>query len=90
MNYTVLWVPAAEQELAAIWMSAPDRNAVTAAAHAIDARLRTDPEEQGESRTRGHRILIESPLSVRFLVQPQSQTVFVLAVWRFETHPRPS
>ena len=90
MNYAVLWVPAAEQELATIWMTAPDRNAVTVAAHAIDVRLRTAPEEQGESRTRGQRILVESPLCVRFLVQLQSQTVFVLAVWRFGTHPRTS
>jgi hypothetical protein len=47
MNDTVLWRPVAEQRLAAIWMSANDRNAVTQAAHAIDEALRTDPEQVG-------------------------------------------
>jgi hypothetical protein len=42
MNYTVVWVPSAEQELAALWMAAADRDAVTRAAHEIDQQLRTD------------------------------------------------
>jgi hypothetical protein len=40
MKHTVLWTPIAEQRLAAIWMSATDRNSVTSAAHAIDKALR--------------------------------------------------
>ena len=36
MSYQVHWVSEAEEELAAIWLKAGDRNAVTRAAHDID------------------------------------------------------
>ena len=39
MNYDVFWIPAAEQELAAIWLASDDRNAVTLAAHRLEERL---------------------------------------------------
>ena len=84
MNYTVLWMPVAEQRLAAIWTSAADRNAVTQAAHAIDQALRTDPEQAGESRPDDVRILFERPLGVLFSVSADDRTVSVLSVWRFD------
>lgn len=31
MRYTVVWIPAALRQLAAAWLAAADRNAVTAA-----------------------------------------------------------
>jgi hypothetical protein len=33
-----------------VWLDAPDRNAVTAAANEVDRLLATDPAGQGESR----------------------------------------
>jgi hypothetical protein len=39
MKYTVVWVPSAEQELAALWIAAADRREVTQAANDIDQRL---------------------------------------------------
>jgi len=84
MNFQVLWVSEAENELAAIWVAAPDRNAITSAAHVIDSVLRTNPEDAGESRDEERRILLESPLGVAFAVYPQDRTVHVLSVWRFE------
>lgn len=36
MRYTVIWTDSAEQDLAALWMAAPDRHAVTSAAHILD------------------------------------------------------
>ena len=39
MRYTVLWSPDAENDLAAIWLDANDRSAVTAAGNQIDASL---------------------------------------------------
>ena len=83
MNWQVIWVPSAEQDLAAAWLSAPDRDAVTAAAHQIDQRLQTDPDQQGESRPQGRRILFEPPLGVLSKVRPRTRTVYVLGVWRF-------
>jgi hypothetical protein len=43
MKYTVGWKPSAEQELARLWLSAPVRAAVTAAANRIDALLGSNP-----------------------------------------------
>src|SRR5438094_723354 len=64
MNYTVVWVPSAEQELAALWMDAANRDAVTRAAHEIDQQLRTDAHQRGESRTGNQRILLAAPFSM--------------------------
>ena len=82
MSYSVTWLPAAEQELADLWLNASDRGAVTRAAHLIDQRLQTDPENEGESRPNGRRILFVPPLAVIFRVQPAGQEVLVLTVWR--------
>jgi hypothetical protein len=84
MKYTVIWVPDAEQELAAIWIAAADRDAVTAAAHQVDQDLRRDPDTQGESRPEGRRIVLEHPLGVLFTIQPQDRIVYVLTVWHFD------
>jgi hypothetical protein len=70
MTYDVDWLPDAEQELAALWLQASDRQAITAAAHAIDQRLKLDPENEGESRPNGRRILHGKPLGIYFRVLP--------------------
>ncbi len=85
MNYTVLWMPVAEQRLAAIWTSATDRNAVSQAAHVIDQALQTDPEQVGESRIDDVRILFERPLGVFSTVSPEDRTVSVLSGWRSDS-----
>ena len=84
MTYTVLWVPGAERELAELWMDAPRRGEVSDAANAIDVRLRTAPDEEGESREQGRRILLVPPLGITFEVVPGDRTVRVPDVWRFE------
>jgi hypothetical protein len=86
MRYQVHWVSEAEAELAAIWLRAGDRNAVTRAADNIDQMLQANPQEVGESRAEERRILLEPPLGVTFTVSPLDRTVLVLAVWRFESH----
>jgi hypothetical protein len=40
MRYTVAWQPAAEAELAELFMSAADKPAIAAAANEIDSRLK--------------------------------------------------
>jgi hypothetical protein len=90
MSYRVIWVPEAEEELAAIWLDADDRNVITTAAHVIDSTLRLDPEVVGESRGEGRRIFWETPLGVIFVVSPDDRIVSVLNVWRFETRRRGS
>jgi hypothetical protein len=68
-------------------MQASDREAITAAVRRIDQRLRHDPEDQGESRDQGRRILLETPLGVTVTVQPDDRTVSVLTVWHFDRRP---
>jgi hypothetical protein len=88
MSYTVVWKPEAERRLAQLWLDAADRNAVTQAAHQIDQRLRIGPEDAGESRPGGRRLLLVSPLGVLFRVIPQDRLVRVLTVWQFQTPPK--
>jgi plasmid stabilization system protein ParE len=85
MNYTVIWLPDAEQELAALWLDSPDRDLVTKAAAVIDQLLERDPENEGESRPDGRRILFASPLAAIYRVRPDEHQVNVLHVWRFRT-----
>jgi hypothetical protein len=87
MNYTVIWKPSAEQELALIWINASNRRAITAAANRIDTLLRVDPLTQGESRTGGTRVLFQPPLAVLIEVKEEDRLVAVLKVWRIPTSP---
>jgi hypothetical protein len=68
MKYTVIWKPSAEQRLAQLWITGPDRAAITAAANAIDRTIANNPDTQGEARAGVTRILIEEPLAVYFKV----------------------
>lgn len=81
MKFTVIWKPAAEQELADIWVSVNDRAAVSAASNMIDALLARDPITRGQPKYDTVRELIESPLGVAFDVQEDDRLVFVIDVW---------
>jgi plasmid stabilization system protein ParE len=82
--FAVRWKKVARENLAEIWLQAADRNAVTRATHRIDQLLRSNPEQKGESRDGGRRVLLEPPLGVVFRVRTQGQIVEVLRVWQFE------
>jgi hypothetical protein len=83
MTYAVEWLPDALNELAAVWMAAPDQTAVTAASHRLDRRLMTDPHDVGESRDGPDRIAIESPLQILFQILEAERRVEVRAVAHF-------
>jgi hypothetical protein len=85
MNYTVIWLPGAEQELAALWLDASNRDAITTAAARIDQLLEREPETEGESRPDGRRILFAAPLGVIYRVYPDQRRVTVQHVWQFRT-----
>jgi len=85
MRFTVIWRSSAEQKLATIWNDADDRQTITDAANAIDALLRTEPTEVGESRVANIRILTVAPLSVYYDVHDNDRLVAVWAVWRSRT-----
>lgn len=84
MNYTVIYLPAAEEELAALWLDSNRRAAVTRAVHLLDEDLRKDPERVGESRSQGTRIHFSSPLAVLFRISAEDRLVRVAHVWEFE------
>ena len=85
MNFDVWWIPAAEDQLAEIWMAATDRNAVTQAADRIDTVLAANPLGAGESRADRYRVLIDLPLIVYYEVSEPDRRVRVLRVISSET-----
>ena len=89
MKYTVTWKPSVKQRLADIWMTAPDRRAVTTTADSIDKLLQVDPMDQGESRSGTTRILIVLPLAVVYDVRHEDRLVEVLSVRHVPVPPRP-
>lgn len=66
--------------MTAIWLAAADRQAVTAAAHAIDELLARAPASAGEARTGNTRIYFEPPLVVTFDIIEDDRRVEVLRV----------
>ncbi len=82
MKFTVVWRPFAEQQLSQLWLQANDRAGVSEAADRIDSLLQNDPQNEGESRGGGERILIAAPLAVLYRVSLDDRTATVWATWR--------
>ncbi len=82
MKWTVLWKPDAESDLANLWVYSADKQAITNAANQIDAILRKNPLNTGESRSDDDRIHAEGPLGVLFTVDAMDRKVQVVRVWR--------
>jgi plasmid stabilization system protein ParE len=80
MSYTVVWQPAAKDNLAEIWLDSEDRGWISSAADEIDENLRLSPETCGESRRGRSRVVIVPPLVVYFDVHGEDRLVRVLAV----------
>ena len=81
--YTVIWLPDAENELAALWMASSRRKEVTDAAAELDRRLAENGSQEGESSDDHYRITFEAPLAVVFRVDEINRAVFVGQVWEF-------
>lgn len=75
MEWTVVWLPDADNELAQLWLDSTDRQRTTLAADQIDKLLRHDPDTAGESRAAGRRILIVPPLAVIYRVLSDDRLV---------------
>lgn len=89
MRFTVSWTPTAQQDLAAVWLAAADRNAVTSAANVVDTLLATNPESRGDLRFDTVRTLAVPPLGVDFEVVEADRIVYVLTVWDTTKGERP-
>ena len=80
MNYTVVWNPDAENDLAFAWMRAVDKQALSAAANRLEKLLGDDPLNLGESRAGITRIAFDGPVGVICDVSEPDRRVTVLAV----------
>jgi hypothetical protein len=81
-RYTVVWLGNALDELAVLWTTARDRNAVTAAAHVIDAELSDDASTKGVEVAEGLRAFFAPPLRILFTVDEGDCVVEVVRVRR--------
>ena len=84
MPYHVDWVDKALADLAELWTEADstERLVINAAAQEIDARLGADPLGQGESRSKGRRLMFVGPLAVMFEIDFSQNLVSVLQLKR--------
>jgi plasmid stabilization system protein ParE len=80
MSYTVVWTPAAEADLAGIWLADKNRKAITSASRIADRLLREEPHSQGESREGTTRIMFVTPLALQFEIVEADRIVYVLAL----------
>jgi hypothetical protein len=79
-SFTVDWTPAAEDELADIWLQATDRNAVTAAQAALEKRLEQDPTGYGQHHSEGLYSITVPPLHAFYSIDFARQFVQVTDV----------
>jgi hypothetical protein len=81
-RYTVVWSQEALDLLAQIWISADDKQEVTAASDEIDRELAVDPESKGDLEGERIRVLRIPPLRVTFSVHVDDRIVRVSLVKR--------
>jgi len=79
-RYTVVWLGSALDELAELWTTSRDRNAVTTAAHIIDAELSHDASTKGVEVSEGLRAFFAPPLRILFTVDEGDRLVEVVRV----------
>jgi hypothetical protein len=89
MSFQVIWAPEAERRLTQVWLNNPAARAlISAASHQIDVALANDPEEVGESRPEGRRIVHVAPLGAIYRVDHDTRIVTVTTLWYFEHRAR--
>jgi hypothetical protein len=72
---TVVWVTAAEAELAAIWLASASRSAVTSASRGIDIVLSENAESVGSHLAEGLIAYEDPPLRVLFEILDDDRMV---------------
>lgn len=83
--FRLRWRRVALNQLAAIWTGATDQNAVTTASHRIEQLLRHDPENVGEDRPNGRRVIFDAPLVVLYRVDTTASVVRIVGVGEYGT-----
>ena len=80
MKYTVVWKPRAQDQLAEIWLAAPNRSDVSNAANELDRILQHEPDTHGESRSENRRLVIVGALAVVIDIRKEDRIVAVVSV----------
>jgi hypothetical protein len=81
MRYTVVTEKPAENQLARIWIQAPDRQAVADASNRIERELANDPDTKGVPLGI-FRTCTDDPLAVLYHVDPGDRMVRIIQVRR--------
>jgi hypothetical protein len=81
VTFTVRWTPEAEEQLAAVWMAASSRNAITQDAYDIELVLEVFASTAGEVSFDIVREYTHGSLTVEFEVDEVDRSVLVLSVW---------
>ena len=80
MNFSVRWDRDARNTLAAVWLAARDRRAVTAAQARIDHLLATDPLGKGTPVSEGLYAIQVHPLRALYEVDDIRRAVRVVSI----------
>ncbi len=85
MKYTVVWRADAASELAAAWLAAADRRALSAAAEELERRLARDPLRLGVAQGSPlRRLVCLGPVGLVVDVIPDDRKALVLAMMPVE------
>jgi hypothetical protein len=80
-RYTVTWTPDALDELAELWLSAEDRNAVTLATTSLDRELASAPAFKVTKLAEGLSYIDVPPLREFCIIREDDRLVEVVQVW---------
>lgn len=82
MSYSVEWSRTALRQLAATWLAAPDRGAVTSASHRLERALASGPYAVGLPRGSSvNRTAIDLPLGIEYEIIEDNKKVRVIGAW---------
>ncbi len=81
-NFGLTWTPNADDQLANIWIVAPDRPTVTAAAYQIERRLSVDPVHAGYELAEGLYRIDAPPLAALYQINDATKEVEIESVFR--------
>lgn len=80
-RYTVVWWPAALDELTELWLESDDRAAVTADAREVDRRLAEQASEWGDDVVANVRVMDLARVGVYFRIFEEDRRVEIVRVY---------
>ena len=83
--FSLIWQPNSQLMFIGMWMTAGAamRRRIAQAVQRIILQLSADPQNAGESRDRGRRVMREAPVGVLFKVDAKRMRVRILQIWEY-------